>query len=181
MHATPQPGPHRDACTALMIALRLALRTAAPCTAQSRPSPRVTVCGRCALSVVCGPGPGPRPRARRGCNGPDHLNRTHVIRVTKRTYPHIRCIVRILQLRRSLKPQATSPSGPARASLVAPHPTRQSNIRPSITHRKRREWKATKAVLELTLRRVRYPGRCDHCLAREAPNRAKFGPGLLWR
>jgi hypothetical protein len=78
----------------------------------------------------------PRPPRPARLQRTDHLNRTHVIRVTKiRTYPHIRCIVRILQLRRSLKPQATSPSGrPARASLVAPHPTRQSNIRPSITH-----------------------------------------------
>ena len=74
------------------------------------------------------------------------------------------------------KPERTTRTRiPRRAS---PHPTIEHT---SVNHTpNRREWKAMKAVLELTLRRVRYPGRCDHCLAREAPNRAKFGPGLLW-
>ena len=183
LHAPAPPGPHRDACTALMILalrLRLALRTAAPCTAQSRPSPRVTVCGRCALSVVCGPGaPAPAP----GAAATDRPSQPYACYQsyenkdvpTHTVYRQDLTVTPFAQASSDKPERTTRTRIPRRAS---PHPTIEHT---SVNHTpNRREWKATKAVLELTLRRVRYPGRCDHCLAREAPNRAKFGPRLLW-
>ena len=67
-----------------MIALRLALRTAAPCTAQSRPSPRVDrVRPVCVVSrLSCGLW---TPAARRGCNGPT-IDSTVRVRMLSESY-----------------------------------------------------------------------------------------------
>lgn len=158
----------------------LALRTAAPCTTRSPVRRRaLTVCGRCALSVVCRVGCGPPPPGAAATDRPSQpyaCYQSYEKDVPTHTVYRQDLTVTPFAQASSDKPERTTRTRiPRRAS---PHPTIEHT---SVNHTpNRREWKATKAVLELTLRRVRYPGRCDHCLAREAPNRAKFGPGLLW-